>query len=64
MGNYASIDHELLKKQRAEGNSIIKGTRKKEIYQELLHANQIACTPPLPASEIQTITNSVTKYRR
>ena len=30
MGKYASIDQELLKKQRAEGNSIIKGTRKKK----------------------------------
>lgn len=40
------------------------GYSKKEIYHELLHVNQIACTPPLPVSEIQTITNSVTKYRR
>lgn len=40
------------------------GYSKKEIYQELLHANQVACSPPLPTSEIQTITNSVTKYRR
>ena len=30
MGKYASIDYALLKKQRAEGNSIIKGTRKKK----------------------------------
>lgn len=40
------------------------GYSKKEIYQELLHANKMACTPPLPTSEIQTIVNSVTKYRR
>ena len=40
------------------------GYSKKEIYQELLHVNQVACTPPLSIREIQTITNSVTKYRR
>lgn len=40
------------------------GYSKKEIYQELLYANKTACTHPLPASEIQTITNSVTKYKR
>lgn len=40
------------------------GYGKKEIYTELLKANQAACNPPLPVSEIQTITNSVTKYRR
>ena len=40
------------------------GYSKKEIYQELLHANQVACNPPLPTEEIQTIVNSVTRYRR
>lgn len=40
------------------------GYGKKEIYQELLKANQAACKPPLPVGEIQTIVNSVTKYRR
>lgn len=40
------------------------GYGKKEIYVELLKANQAACKPPLPVAEIQTIVNSVTKYRR
>ena len=40
------------------------GYGKKEIYMELLKANQAACKPPLPVGEIQTIVNSVTKYRR
>lgn len=40
------------------------GYGKREIYQELLKANQAACKPPLPRGEIQTIVNSVTKYRR
>lgn len=40
------------------------GYGKKEIYVELLKANQSACKPPLPVGEIQTIVNSVTRYRR
>lgn len=40
------------------------GYKKQEIYKELLKANQAACKPPLPVGEIQTIVNSVTKYRR
>ena len=40
------------------------GYEKQKIYQELLKANEAACTPPLPVGEIQTIVNSVTKYRR
>ena len=40
------------------------GYKKQEIYKELLIANQAACKPPLPVGEIQTIVNSVTKYRR
>lgn len=40
------------------------GYKKQEIYKELLKANQTACNPPLPIGEIQTIINSVTKYRR
>lgn len=40
------------------------GYDKREIYVELLKANQAACKPPLPVAEIQTIVNSVTKYRR
>ena len=41
-----------------------RGYSKKEIYQELLYANKAACIPPLPAQELQTIVNSVTRYRR
>jgi len=40
------------------------GYSKKEIYRELLYVNKVACSPPLPEYEIQTITNSVTRYRR
>lgn len=40
------------------------GYSKREIYRELLHANSVACTPPLSVSEIETIVNSVTRYRR
>ncbi|WP_251183372.1 primase C-terminal domain-containing protein [Anaerocaecibacter muris] len=41
-----------------------RGYTKQQIYYELLRCNQEACTPPLPAREIQTIVNSVTKYQR
>ncbi|MCB7358108.1 primase C-terminal domain-containing protein [Flavonifractor plautii] len=40
------------------------GYSKAEIYKELLYANTQACKPPLPRSEIKTIVNSVTRYRR
>ena len=40
------------------------GYSKAEIYKELLYANTQACKPPLPRSEIETIVNSVTRYRR
>ena len=40
------------------------GYSKAEIYKELLYANSQACKPPLPRSEIETIVNSVTRYRR
>lgn len=40
------------------------GYSKEEIYRELLYVNSIACHPPLEVSEIQCITNSVTRYRR
>lgn len=40
------------------------GYDKQRIYDELLKANQSACKPPLPVTEIRTIVNSVTKYRR
>lgn len=40
------------------------GYSKDEIYRELLYVNSIACHPPLDVSEIQCITNSVTRYKR
>lgn len=40
------------------------GYSKAEICKELLYANTQACKPPLPRSEIETIVNSVTRYRR
>lgn len=40
------------------------GYTKRKLYQELLRANEAACNPPLPVGEVQTIVNSVTKYRR
>lgn len=40
------------------------GYPKKDIYKEILHVNQLACTPPLPVSEIELIVNSISKYRR
>lgn len=41
-----------------------KGYSKKEIYVELLYANSVACDPPLSSSEIESICNSVTRYKR
>ncbi|GHV47024.1 hypothetical protein FACS189499_03690 [Clostridia bacterium] len=40
------------------------GYGKQEIYKELCHANATACDPALADSELQTITNSVTRYVR
>ena len=40
------------------------GYNKEAIYRELLKANTEACKPPLPISEIQSITNSIVRYRR
>ena len=40
------------------------GYDKERIYREVCRANQAACKPPLPEREIQTIVNSVTRYRR
>lgn len=34
------------------------------IYRELLYANEQACDPPLPKSEVETIVNSITRYER
>lgn len=40
------------------------GYSKAQIYDELLYANTVACDPPLERNEIQTICNSVTRYKR
>ena len=40
------------------------GYNKEEIYRELLYVNSVACNPPLSIGEIQSITNSVTRYKR
>ena len=40
------------------------GYSKQEIYKELCYVNQQACKPPLPDRELQTICDSVTRYRR
>lgn len=40
------------------------GYSKKDIYRELCFANEQACVPPLPERDLQTIVNSITKYRR
>lgn len=40
------------------------GYSKAQIYEELLYANTVACDPPLDRSELRTICNSVTRYKR
>lgn len=40
------------------------GYSKAQIYDELLYANTVACDPSLHKNEIQTIVNSVTRYKR
>lgn len=40
------------------------GYTKEDIYKELLHVNSVACNPPLHINEIQSIVNSVSRYRR
>lgn len=40
------------------------GYTKKQIYDELLYVNTVACDPPLDQGELQTICNSVTRYLR
>ena len=40
------------------------GYRKDDIYRELLYVNSVACNPPLDINEIQSIVNSVTRYKR
>ena len=40
------------------------GYTKGQIYRELQYANNTACLPPLDDSELRSICNSVTRYRR
>jgi hypothetical protein len=40
------------------------GYSKQTIYDELIYCNTVACDPPLDRSEIRTICNSVTRYKR
>ena len=40
------------------------GYGKNDIYRELLYVNSVACNPPLDVNEIQSIVNSVTRYKR
>lgn len=40
------------------------GYSKAQIYAELCFVNQTRCKPPLPVRELQTICDSVTRYRR
>lgn len=40
------------------------GYAKGEIFRELLYCNSVACQPPLDRSEVESIVNSVTRYRR
>ena len=40
------------------------GYNKKQIYNELLRVNNIACDPPLDKNELQIICNSITRYKR
>ena len=40
------------------------GYSKEAIYKELLHANSVACNPPLTTNEIQCIVNSIARYKR
>ena len=40
------------------------GYSKQQIYEEISYANTVACDPPLDKNELQTICNSVTRYKR
>lgn len=40
------------------------GYSKGQIYDELVYCNTVACDPPIDRSEIRTIVNSVTRYKR
>lgn len=40
------------------------GYSKQQIYQELCHVNQTCCHPPLHERELETICDSISRYRR
>lgn len=40
------------------------GYNKEHIYDELVYCNSVACDPPLERSELKTICNSVSRYKR
>lgn len=40
------------------------GYTRLQIYNELVYVNKVACNPPLPDRELQTICNSVTRYEK
>jgi len=40
------------------------GYSKEQIYEELIYCNTVACDPPVSKGELQTICNSVTRYKR
>jgi hypothetical protein len=46
------------------GQMHTQGYSPKDIYSELIKANNAACTPPLPSGEVRNIVKSVTRYRR
>lgn len=46
------------------GQLYTQGRSKAEIYLELLKCNQVACKPPLEQREIESIVNSIARYRR
>lgn len=46
------------------GNLHNQGYTTRQIYDELVHCNKVACTPLVSDSEIQTIVRSVTRYKR
>lgn len=40
------------------------GYSKRQIYEELVYCNTVACDPCLPRNELETIVKSVTRYKR
>lgn len=46
------------------GNLHSQGYTTRQIYNELLYCNKVACVPPVSDSELQSIVRSVTRYKR